>query len=80
MRIRMIPGKDSIGQPNGISRVISAYFKYANQFGVEFVDEDEDLLVVHAGMTGRDCDVAVLHGLYFTGDYPAPRMEYSVNS
>jgi glycosyltransferase involved in cell wall biosynthesis len=82
MKVKMIPGKESFGQPNGISRVIEKYYQYGNLAGIEFVDGDNyDLKVAHAGMTGSDCDVSILHGLYFTGDYAdSPGWEYKVNA
>jgi glycosyltransferase involved in cell wall biosynthesis len=80
MRVKMVPGSESIGQPNGISRVIDAYFKYGPKHGIEFVDKNEDIVASHAGMTGPECDVCILHGLYFTGDYQSPQYEYWVNS
>jgi len=77
----MFPGKGSIGQPNGISRVIENYYKYSHLINVEFVDTDNnaDLRVAHAGMKDGDCDVSILHGIYFTGDYRSPKYEHKVN-
>ena len=81
MKIKMIPNLSQGGSnPSGISRVVEAYYKYLPMFGVEFTDGDDyDLSVVHAGVTGADCDVAVLHGIYFTADYESSGYEYKSN-
>ena len=79
----MKPTYDEIkGQPHGIARVIEAWHKYMPQFGIEFVnnkDQSFDLKAAHAGIAGETCDVSHLHGMYFTGDYKAPRYEYESN-
>lgn len=80
MRVKMIPGRDAIGQPNGISRVIEKYYQHGAANGIEFVDQQADLIMSHAGATGADCDVAMLHGLYFTGDYQGSQSDYHVNA
>lgn len=70
------------GQPHGIARVVEAWHKYMPQFGVQFMESKNDiydLKASHAGITGGECDVAHLHGMYFTGDYHAPRFEYESN-
>lgn len=61
--------------------MIENYLKYGPDFGITFVNAGEpyDLKVAHAGVTGTDCDVAILHGIYFTGDYDAPKHEMIVN-
>lgn len=83
MRVLMLPHPlEGLGNESGIKRVVEAYFRHLPKFGVELVDPESnnyDLKVVHAGMTGGDCDVAMLHGMYFTADYPASRWEYVVN-
>ena len=83
MKVLMLPHIDRIrGDSHGIARVIEAYFKYLPEFGVEMVGEDDehDLKVVHAGLTGADCDVAILHGMYWTADYEAAKWEYKSNA
>lgn len=81
MKIAMLPDfSQGSNQPNGISRVVEAYYWYLPHFGVTFTNRDEaDLKVVHAGISGSDCDVSILHGLYFTADYPAPAYEFGAN-
>ena len=79
----MLPHVDKVrGDSHGIARVIEAYFKYLPEFGVEMVGEGDayDLKVVHAGLTGADCDVAILHGMYWTADYEAAKWEYKSNA
>jgi glycosyltransferase involved in cell wall biosynthesis len=83
MKVLMIPMLEQAkGGSNGISRVVEAYHKYLAPYGVEFAkstDESADIIAAHAGVTGKTCDVAHLHGMYFTADYEAPRYEYKAN-
>lgn len=70
-------------EESGIKRVVEAYFKYLPDYDIELVSPDAtsyDVKAVHAGMTSGDCDVAHLHGMYFTADYDAARWEYDANS
>lgn len=72
-----------VGQSNGIARVIESYWRHLPQFGIELVEPDAttyDLKVAHAGITGPDCQIAMLHGLYWSGDYNADEWEWHVNS
>ena len=51
---------------SGIDRVIEAYHQYLPRFGVRFArgkNASYDILAVHAGLTGEECDVAHLHGI-----------------
>lgn len=84
MKVLMLPHVSQIkDKPGGIPRVVEAYAKYLPQFGVELVEPNAtsyDLKAVHAGMTGGDCDVAHLHGLYWTSDYSADDWEWRVNA
>ena len=83
MKVWMIPGKGQEGdRTTGISRVVYKYVQYLqDEHGVEFVNNNQaDLIVGHAGVTGRTCDVAILHGIYWTGDYPATAAEYKANA
>jgi glycosyltransferase involved in cell wall biosynthesis len=81
IRVLMIPGKSSINEPNGISRVIENYYKYAGNVGIDFTESENkaDLVVSHAGITAGECDVSILHGIYFTGDYKSPNYEHGIN-
>ncbi len=83
MKVLMTPHIDSFKtHESGIRRVVEAYFHYLPDFGVELVEKDSevyDLRAVHAGMTGREADVAHLHGMYWTADYAAPAWEYHAN-
>lgn len=80
----MLPHVSEVqNQSHGIARVIEAYSKYLPQFDIELVNPDAttyDLRAAHAGITGPECDVAHLHGLYWTGDYNASDWEWGVNS
>ena len=70
-------------QSNGIARVIEGYFAHLKEFDIELVEPDAttyDLVAAHAGITGGECDIAHLHGLYFTADYNASDWEWHVNS
>lgn len=66
---------------NGIAQVLAAYARYLPRYGVELTTGDTyDLLATHAGLGGAQCDVAHLHGLYWTADYDAPTWEYATNA
>lgn len=84
MRVWMIPSLAQYeGEASGIATVVRRYHEYFPKFGIELVDGKEtsyDLKVVHAGMTGGDTDIAMLHGVYFTADYSAPNYEYRANA
>lgn len=79
MKVKMIPGV--VKNPNnGIAQVVQAYHKYLPSFDIDLVDSDSwDLLAAHAGATGKECDVAHNHGLYWTADYAAKEWEYKAN-
>ena len=84
MKIAMLPHISHFrdGQ-SGIKRVVEAYFRYMPSMGVELLDpkvEGWDLRVAHAGLTASDCDVAHLHGLYWSADYRASSWEYKSNA
>lgn len=85
----MIPHlTDFSSEESGIRRVVEAYFRYLPEFDIELISKDAaatgrdsyDLLASHAGSTGKSCDVAHTHGLYFTADYHSPRWEYQINA
>lgn len=83
MRIWMIPGLHEEGdRTTGISQVVHKYVEYLQKdHGVEFVhDNTADLIVGHAGVTRDTCDVAIIHGLYWTGDYKASKGEFAANA
>lgn len=86
MKVRMIPHvdqfKDNPRTESGIRRVIEAYFRGLPEYGVELVDRNAttfDLRANHAGMEGAAVDVAHVHGMYWTADYPAEQWELKAN-
>lgn len=84
IKVKMTPHLSHFrSEVSGIATVVKKYFALLPQFGIELVApeaESYDLSVAHAGMTGGDCDVAMLHGVYWTADYDAPAWEYEVNA
>jgi len=84
MRVLMLPTLES--QKNslnsGVNQVLLHYHKYAKKYGIEFVGQDQgyDITAVHAGASPVRADVAILHGLYWTADYPASRNEFRTNA
>lgn len=87
MKVKMTPSLDQVNKSEGgINTIVRAYHKYMPKFGVEYTEDDSkaDLFVVHAGMrqdTPLDKPlVAHIHGLYWTGDYPAQQWEFSENA
>ena len=84
MKVLMTPHLNQVKREwSGVGSVIRQYFKRLPGFGVELVGKNAtsyDLKAVHAGMTGGDCDVAHLHGIYFTTDYDADAWEYAANA
>lgn len=80
----MYPHKDQLhNDTSGIARVVLSYFDFLHRYGVELVpprSESYDVLAVHAGISGRECTVAHLHGLYWTADYHAANWEYKANA
>lgn len=84
IKVLMLPHLSEVqNQSNGIARVIEGYFAHLKEFDIELVSPDAtsyDLVAAHAGITGGDCDVAMLHGLYWSGDYNASEWEWHVNS
>jgi glycosyltransferase involved in cell wall biosynthesis len=82
IRILMHPNPLHLGdRVSGIHTVIKAYAKILPKHGITFVDYNEayDIMVAHAGIGGAQCDVAMLHGIYFTDDYHAQKNEWRAN-
>lgn len=83
MKVLMTPHIDDFNkEESGIRRVCEAYHRYLPDFDVELVKPNEayDLRAVHAGMTGRDTDVCLCHGLYWTADYSSQPWQYGANA
>ena len=83
VQVRMIPGPDQPGV-SGINTVVRAYGALAPQYGINFVDHEADVSIVHGGMGGRrykeyQADIAMLHGIYFTAEYRAQTHEKWAN-
>ncbi len=87
MLIRMTPDIDvANGSVGGISTVIKKYYEHMPRQGITFVGAADhyDAQIVHAGVNNfdspRGCNIAALHGLYWTGEHPAmSRSHYSAN-
>lgn len=87
LRVKMTPMLHEVeGIEGGISTIVRAYYRLLPSYGVQLTDNDDlaDLFAVHAGMR-EDIPadrpmVAMLHGLYWTGDYPADDWEYHTNA
>lgn len=82
MKIYMNPMPDGFGEESGIRRVVENYVKHLPSWGVEFVDQPDkaDLRVGHAGSLGKDLDVHVCHGLYWSADMPDASWELKENA
>jgi len=87
----MLPSPKQFGaEESGVRRVVDFWYKYAPQFGIEFVDvpveqeNDYDVFCIHAGASNKYpinrpiC--SVLHGLYWTADYNARAWEWRTNA
>lgn len=83
LKVAMYPNKNTMGSGvSGIHTVIDAYHKVLPGAGIELVDPSSgvfDVGIIHAGMMDYQTDIAMLHGIYFTGEYNAPRYERKAN-
>jgi hypothetical protein len=83
LKVLMTPQLESFGSDeSGIRRVVEAYYRYAKEFDIEYLDKgrgDYDLTASHAGAK-VGTDVAICHGLYFTADYEADKWEWGTNA
>ena len=78
----MIPDANMVGKGvSGIHTVVRAYHRILPKHGIELVPwkSEHDVSVAHAGMMAAFADVAMLHGIYFTADYNAPKHEWRAN-
>ena len=88
MKVLCVPHVSHLGDSeSGIHTVVRKWFKHGREAGIDFVNPDAnsiDVLAIHAGMTKNKNPggptVAVLHGLYFTGDYEMGSWAYSMNA
>ncbi len=79
----MIP-PPNISGVSGINTVVNSYGEIAPDYDIHFVNSGEDISIIHGGMGGRkhqsmQADIAMLHGIYFTAEYHAPRWEKWAN-
>lgn len=82
IKVMMVPDIGMIGTGvSGIHTVVRAYYRTLPKYGIELVpwQSKHDVSVAHAGMMAAFADVAMLHGLYFTADYNAPKHEWRAN-
>ncbi|NPU89985.1 MAG: glycosyltransferase [Fervidobacterium sp.] len=83
MKVFMLPTYDmATNMPEGgIKQVLLAWYLRANDYDINFSDNDSDcdLVATHAGFSRRVTDVAHLHGLYWTGDKKLGSAEYHLN-
>lgn len=87
LNVLMFPSPDRIRtKEDGISQVVLNYGRYASQFDITYVTEDDefDLIAVHAGMVSLPKDigvpvVSINHGLYWTGDRSGAGWELEAN-
>lgn len=85
LRVKSIPSVSSIGgHESGIKRVIEAYTRYSEKCGFTYVDDNYQVVAIHAGMTTRlEFEypiVSHIHGLYWTSDYLASSWEWQANA
>lgn len=84
IKIKMTPSiQDVSASEGGVQTIVRKYYQHAEQWGLEFVDEDYDVEIVHAGVKAFDDpagnNVAMLHGLNWTGDHAMTRWEHEIN-
>lgn len=87
MRVKMVPHLSKMERhESGIKRVCEAYIRYAKDYGIDYVEPDDeqyDILAIHAGMsTVFEVNIPMvshLHGLYWTADYDAHSWEWAAN-
>lgn len=68
---------------SGIGTVIRSYNRIFPEYDMEMVHPDSgdySLLVTHAGISHYPADIAMMHGIYFTGEYQAGKNEWRANS
>ena len=86
MKVKMTPSLRGVKNgESGIHTIVRKYYQYADDYGIEFVDDGDaaDILAIHAGTTDtippNKRVVSHCHGLYFTGDYRMDSWAYSAN-
>lgn len=84
IRIMMLPNPYALDEKrvSGINTVIRSYDRIFPEYDMELVHPDSswDLLIAHAGVAHYPADIAMMHGIYFTGEYKASKNEWRANS
>lgn len=84
IRVLMFPSPLSQDRKavSGIHTVVRAYEKVFPEYGMEFVHPEDacDVVITHAGMASAYSDISMLHGIYFTAEYPAMKTEWRANA
>lgn len=80
--VKMTPSGAAM-EPSGVRTVIEMYQRYAWQFSIQFSGEGQ-VEIVHAGVKPFDDpagnNIAMLHGLNWTGDYQMTSYEHASNA
>jgi hypothetical protein len=82
INVLMHPNHHHLGtKVSGIHTVIRAYSKILPKYDINLVDYNNsfDVMIAHAGIGGAQCDISMLHGIYFTDDYMAMKHEWKAN-
>jgi len=75
------PGKFKGEASSGIAQVILNWAKYLPEYGIEFVDDQEEADVTIGHVTSNpDADIHVSHGLLWTEEFPLSEYAYEVNA
>jgi len=84
IRVLMFPNPHTLSEAHvsGIHTVIRAYQRVFPEYDMYMCKPDEpcDVIITHAGMAAVYSDIAMLHGIYFTGEYSASTPEWRANS
>lgn len=78
------PTQASKDTTNAINQIVLKFQKYLPAFGWELTENknEADLIAANAGQSdgATPCDVAILHGLYPTHEYPEPGYTWAANA
>lgn len=85
IKIMMMPDPFTLSDKHvsGIGTVVRSYERVFPEYDMELLHPDSgdhyDLLITHAGMSHHVADIAMMHGIYFTGEYKAGKNEWRAN-